>query len=223
VIEMVPPRICTSVATTRGQLIAKADGNAVSEPAVGGDSDDNSVDATDHCAAADLEGVDERVVGADNVLARNHYAQYRQACPNTACAAKKFNFCRSCRVAPYHTGFDCADYRSFLEAPKCRFCRTPITQRTQRTGVEAINQSPLLGQSGVCNADECTTKLALCCTNVLPCGHACFGYRNELVCPPCLHSDCAEQSNAGACVLWIAWFFPWYFFSSQGLIPSCSF
>jgi E3 ubiquitin-protein ligase MYCBP2 len=89
-----------------------------------------------------------------------------------------------------HLGFTCAEYREYIEAPKCRFCRDPVTARSQRLD----DKGALV--PNVCNQADCGERLQQCCTKSLPCGHACYGARDETVCPPCLHPDCSAAALA---------------------------
>jgi hypothetical protein len=142
-----------------------------------------NIEFVDQCPAVDLIGIDNLPLQSDEV--RDHFMQYRLACPNVRCFE---NFCGSCLVAPYHTGFDCAGYKEYLAAPKCRFCRFPITQRNQR-----VDSAGLI--SNACNSEACGIKLGVSCCKTLCCGHSCFGYRDEPVCPPCLHPSCSAAAQ----------------------------
>ncbi len=47
-----------------------------------------------------------------------------------------------------------------------------------------------------CKKSECQAKLVASCSKTLPCGHACYGIKNERTCLPCLHPDCEATAEA---------------------------
>jgi hypothetical protein len=128
-----------------------------------------------------LKGLDERPVRPE---ALKHYLAHRVRCRTPACYT---DFCSKCKVSPYHTGYDCVEYVEFLSAPKCRFCRAPVTQLTKYR----IDHPAFVN---VCNQAECMKKVIRSCDKKLPCGHFCFGYKGEKECPPCLFPDCPSRS-----------------------------
>eukprot|EP01065_Artemidia_motanka_P006879 TRINITY_DN13368_c0_g1_i1.p1 TRINITY_DN13368_c0_g1~~TRINITY_DN13368_c0_g1_i1.p1 ORF type:complete len:659 (+),score=186.94 TRINITY_DN13368_c0_g1_i1:93-2069(+) len=98
-----------------------------------------------------------------------HHQAWRFRC--RGCGAE---FCGSCGAMPYHQGLLC-DQRGEERQP-CRFCDE------QRATGELV-----------CGSAECAQKSRDICQKTLPCGHLCGGVRDEVACPPCLHSDCASS------------------------------
>ena len=49
--------------------------------------------------------------------AAKHMAQFRIRCNEC-----EKNFCKSCKVEPYHIGFNCAQYQKNKNQRKCKFC-----------------------------------------------------------------------------------------------------
>ena len=49
--------------------------------------------------------------------AAKHMSEHRIRC--NECTK---NFCRSCKVEPYHLGFTCNTYQKHINAPKCAAC-----------------------------------------------------------------------------------------------------
>jgi hypothetical protein len=175
-----PPRAPAQATCTPAALLGSPTSQAVSSSHNGGSPahlPHHPVDQ-DQQAADNLLGMDNRPLRPS---ARVHYHLHRFLCPNPGCAT---NFCQVCRCTPYHTGFNCSEYREYLDAPKCRFCLEPVTSLTQLLGPD----KKVL--PNICNQESCGLRFKSCCVKVLPCGHACAGYVNELQCPPCLHPDC---------------------------------
>lgn len=47
----------------------------------------------------------------------------------------------------------------------------------------------------VCRKQECINAMNHTCDKVKACGHPCYGFRDEAICLPCLHPDCADQNE----------------------------
>jgi len=56
-----------------------------------------------------------------SAIAQHHRARNRFRC---VCGTV---FCGGCSTTPYHDGFTCGEYANYKNAPKCRFCSTPLT------------------------------------------------------------------------------------------------
>eukprot|EP01105_Mastigella_eilhardi_P011025 TRINITY_DN253_c1_g1_i2.p1 TRINITY_DN253_c1_g1~~TRINITY_DN253_c1_g1_i2.p1 ORF type:complete len:811 (+),score=195.14 TRINITY_DN253_c1_g1_i2:140-2572(+) len=136
-----------------------------------------------------LRGLDDKPLSTG---ALQCYKDCRFRCPNCGTI-----FCAECRATPFHTGFTCANYKTYLAARHCRFCGS------QLQGV----LNPRAEIADVCAEQECRNKAEVCCTKRLLCGHACNGVRGEAQCPPCMHPDClkdAQQSADDFCnVCWV--------------------
>ena len=65
-------------------------------------------------------GIDKRPMTDD---AQKHFLANRIRCRNEQCETV---FCKQCKTTPYHTGFNCAEYKAFLNAPHCRYCTTTV-------------------------------------------------------------------------------------------------
>ncbi|GAM20883.1 hypothetical protein SAMD00019534_040580 [Acytostelium subglobosum LB1] len=68
----------------------------------------------------------------------------------------------------------------------CRFCHSKL---------DLENLIPKHGISNVCSNADCREKAPRNCTKVHPCGHYCYGVRDEEECLPCLHG-CKRPENA---------------------------
>ncbi|GAM23810.1 hypothetical protein SAMD00019534_069850 [Acytostelium subglobosum LB1] len=107
-----------------------------------------------------------------------HRDEYRYRC-----APCNIDFCVGCNITPYHYNFNCADYKQYLEAKKCRFCKESLHGVT-------LNSDVAPGHVNVCQSPECQEKMSLSCGKVLPCGHNCLGVHGERTCPPCFKQKC---------------------------------
>ncbi|ETO12604.1 hypothetical protein RFI_24769 [Reticulomyxa filosa] len=94
--------------------------------------------------------------------AQKHYMEFRIRCRNNQCGK---DFCRSCWEQPYHIGFDCEQFRSKQDAPKCRFCSKQLNESNR------VSNPPSKALASVCTDELCLTKMKVSCTKVLPCGH----------------------------------------------------
>lgn len=103
------------------------------------------------------------------------FAKHRVRCYNC-----QNNFCVECKCMPYHLGKTCLEYKNFISSVKCRFCDKVIKNE---------NKGP---DNDVCNDPDCKERYTFCCKKVLPCGHKCFGVKNERNCPPCLDKECKD-------------------------------
>ena len=109
----------------------------------------------------------------------------RQAAENYAknrcrCGFCRKDFCKECKVMPYHLGKTCEEYKYHEKAKKCRFCDTEI---------KGFNMGP---DDDVCNQSECRQRYMISCKKKLRCGHKCFGVNGESSCPPCLDRECNQ-------------------------------
>ncbi|KAL0212170.1 hypothetical protein RCL1_005796 [Eukaryota sp. TZLM3-RCL] len=95
--------------------------------------------------------------------ALDHMSRYRYFCPSC-----QSNGCALCSASPYHVHRTCAQYQSFLSAPKCRFCSSPVSSSTSIFPC--------------CDSADCLEKLRVVCPKVLPCGHPCSGCRENSHC-----------------------------------------
>lgn len=140
--------------------------------------------------SSDLMGC--QLIGLDNKPLRphavKHYLSNRIRCRTENCHT---DFCASCLCSPYHTGLNCAEYIEFLSAPKCRFCKSPVTSLNR-----AVNDNPAF--ENICSDRECQYKILLSCDRELSCGHFCYGFKGESVCPPCLEQECLERPAGSA-------------------------
>lgn len=78
-------------------------------------------------------------------------------------------FCGNCQRNPYHEGYTCKQYKTYLESKKCRYCHSSIDANSE-----------------FCKSEECFEKSKIACTKTLQCGHPCCGLKNEEECLPCL-------------------------------------
>eukprot|EP01083_Nonionella_stella_P224105 798025_1 len=126
-------------------------------------------------------GLDNRPLSKEGM---DHFLSSRFRCRVASCRAE---FCRLCGERPYHCGFNCAAYKDFKTAPKCRFCLIPVTadHRMKDPPTPALEQ--------VCDKEECGEKASRSCTRTLRCGHSCGGVKDELECLPCLQADCPRR------------------------------
>jgi hypothetical protein len=119
-------------------------------------------------------GLDKRPM---SIEAQKHYLSNRIRCRNC-----DETFCRSCSVSPYHTGFDCKEYQAYLTAPHCRYCTTIVIKGRNSLTSDSFED--------VCDSKLCAEKASRSCLKRNPCGHSCFGFRDEKSCPPCLLPAC---------------------------------
>lgn len=140
-------------------------------------------------------GLDRRALTAD---AQRHFVTRRLLCRDC-----KTSFCRDCREVPYHSGFNCEDFRVFRDSPSCRFCGVGLMKGRNWAGV-GPDDGPL---HNVCDADECVASRDSACPEWASCdvpGHPCPGSRSCGAshaaaaghCPPCLNPSCAPARSA---------------------------
>lgn len=84
-----------------------------------------------------------------------HYAFNRIRC--TKCNK---DFCKKCKVSPYHAGMTCEKKEHMKTAKKCRFCKEEIKSDSIKC---------------VCKKEECLKFMARSCDKLLKCGHTCYG------------------------------------------------
>lgn len=89
------------------------------------------------------------------------------------------NFCKSCKVEPYHLGKTCAQYEKEKNAKKCRFCGCIVNNRG----------------ANLCNKKACKNEARKCCASFKECGHPCYGYGHEKAHPPCLNEECVAKNE----------------------------
>ena len=99
------------------------------------------------------------------------------------CGSCQNNFCIQCKATPYHVGKTCLQFANHKKALKCKYDGTEI---------KANNIGP---DVDVCNNPDCIERFKSSCKKVLPCGHKCFGCKDELKCPPCLVPDCPQYGK----------------------------
>lgn len=47
----------------------------------------------------------------------------------------------------------------------------------------------------VCRSNTCIDLMGKTCEKILPCGHACCGFKDEKECLACLHEDCVSKNE----------------------------
>eukprot|EP01083_Nonionella_stella_P296938 1008581_1 len=126
-------------------------------------------------------GVDHKAMSK---MAEVHYLANRIRC--RSCEAV---FCNACLEQPYHSGFNCEEFKQYKNAPHCRFCESAAIPGQS----QFENPIHLQALENVCNAEECVEKSSKVCINSLDeCGHWCDGLLGELHCLPCLKAACVE-------------------------------
>lgn len=135
-----------------------------------------------------------------SIEAAMHCRQHRFRCRQ--CDAV---FCSACHVEPYHIGFTCSQYKTYLSSSKCRYCddvvqrslfttenlmskpRAKIISLMEENKVCVTEGHPAhrsktdlvdffeLIERSVCMNDDCRGITHEACMKVLPCGHPCFG------------------------------------------------
>jgi len=128
-----------------------------------------------------------REIGVNNKLlsdeAQKHYLLHRVCCRRC-----NKNFCRSCGVIPYHSGFNCTLYQTYLVADKCRFCSAALMPD------EIAMDAPCEALELVCNSEPCLEKRAFSCRKMhKECGHPCHGTLDEEHCMSCIVDDCSSK------------------------------
>uniref|UniRef100_A0A6A7FXV8 RanBP-type and C3HC4-type zinc finger-containing protein 1 n=1 Tax=Hirondellea gigas TaxID=1518452 RepID=A0A6A7FXV8_9CRUS len=127
------------------------------------------------------------VVGNDNLpISIESWLHYNQN--RIRCRGCQENFCISCLAVPYHTGYNCDQFREYGAAKHCRFCTTQLSIQ---------NTAPSLGKpalADVCTEDECIERRGQSCSTTLGCGHACGGVSDEKEHLPCLGEDCKDHA-----------------------------
>lgn len=104
-----------------------------------------------------------------------YMSKHRFRCPS--CAATQ---CATCGTAPYHDAYTCESYQLASSKPKCHYCKKPLD-----------------GEQ--CSDADCQSRFNLQCMKTLPCGHGCFGTKNESECPSCLQCAGTEHENCLIC------------------------
>jgi E3 ubiquitin-protein ligase MYCBP2 len=127
-------------------------------------------------------GVNNKLLGNDSQM---HYLQHR-----VCCRSCNKSFCRSCSIMPYHSGFDCDLYQTYLHAKKCRFCATALMPGEIAPELSGGTPPAL---RNVCNSDCCLAKRKLSCGKMLDCGHECFGAFAEAHCMSCIRAECVGR------------------------------
>ena len=114
------------------------------------------------------------------------FVQFRFRCSRGGC---KTVFCSGCGATPYHVGYTCSEYKSYLESKKCRFCEVSLNA----SNTAPVDMSLKEGLSAVCTAAECLEKRRWSCDLVHKCGHNCIGLMGH-DCIDCMHPDCAPKN-----------------------------
>eukprot|EP00347_Sterkiella_histriomuscorum_P011559 403371993 len=128
---------------------------------------------------------------------KNLYGQ--QISPNAAihyslnkiqCEKCNYVSCNECKIEPYHIGYTCQDYRTYLDTRVCRFCRNVIGLNKQQ-----LYQNNLAFEEA-CNSDLCNKLLQASCDKIhKDCGHPCCGTKKEVTCLPCLNQTCVNLNQ----------------------------
>jgi len=123
-------------------------------------------------------------IGINNKLlsdeAQIHYLSHRVCCRKC-----NKNFCRSCNLIPYHSGFNCQLYQIYLKADKCRFCSVALMP--DEIGLNPPSEALKL----VCNNSLCLEKRGMSCRKSHSnCGHPCNGTLDEKYCMSCINDGC---------------------------------
>eukprot|EP00347_Sterkiella_histriomuscorum_P011102 403373749 len=106
------------------------------------------------------------------------------------CEKCKYIFCNKCKIEPYHLGYTCEEYKTYLDTRVCRFCRNVIGKNKQQLYPNEI------AFEDVCNSDSCRELLEASCSKVHKnCGHTCNGTKNEVTCLPCLNQTCVNENQ----------------------------
>eukprot|EP00347_Sterkiella_histriomuscorum_P013659 403363863 len=106
------------------------------------------------------------------------------------CEKCNYIFCNKCKTEPYHLGFTCEEYKTYLDTRVCRFCRNIIGKNKQQLYPDE------LAFEEACNSDLCKVLLEASCVKVHKnCGHSCYGTKNEATCLPCLNQTCVNQNQ----------------------------
>ena len=104
-----------------------------------------------------------------------YMSKHRFRCPN--CSATQ---CITCNTAPYHDGYTCETYQLAASKPKCRYCKKPC-------------------DGDLCGESDCMERAEMQCKKTLPCGHGCFGCKDEVECPRCLYCTGTDHENCLIC------------------------
>jgi len=129
------------------------------------------------------KGLDGKLLSMQH---KRHKAQFRFRCSRGGC---KTVFCSGCGATPYHVGYTCSEYKSYLESKKCRFCEVSLNANNTAQTDYSLKE----GLSAVCTAAECLEKRRWSCDLVHKCGHNCIGLMGH-DCIECLHPDCAPKN-----------------------------
>jgi hypothetical protein len=106
------------------------------------------------------------------------------------CRQCQTEYCAQCRVTPYHLGFTCEKWKTYLNAQHCRYCNVQLTNTNRARNYELLCINP-----------ECQTKAQYGCHRRLSCGHLCNGIANETHCPPCL--ICNETADEFCAICYV--------------------
>lgn len=100
------------------------------------------------------------------------------------CKSCKDIFCSKCKITPYHVGFTWSQYREFIEADRCRYCRMPIKAK-RKGGVFRY----------VWKNEECKIFTKESWDKKLAWGHYCRGIRREPEWLPWLAPECVVEDE----------------------------
>ena len=103
------------------------------------------------------------------------------------CRACSTEFCKQCKVSPFHEQHTCESFEEYQKARKCRYCLNPIRDDPQ----ESDDILDLM----VCKDAECAQKKRFACPKRLDCTHLCCGVAGEPECLRCLHQDCVKNQK----------------------------
>lgn len=95
----------------------------------------------------------------------------------------------SCLVTPYHLGKTCDEHVAYASSRHCRYCSDPLTP----DNIDPENMIPAF--ESICSSSACLEKRERACTEMLACGHACLGIRDELQHMPCLEAECIDKAK----------------------------
>lgn len=130
-------------------------------------------------------GIDGKILSNDSQM---HYLSHR-----VCCRTCNKNFCRSCCIIPYHSGFSCDLFQLYLKAKKCRFCATALMPGEIAPEMQPNGTCEAL--QNVCNSEFCLAKRDLSCRKMLTCDHPCGGTLNEKYCMSCIHEGCQGRKS----------------------------
>ncbi|CDW75269.1 e3 ubiquitin-protein ligase [Stylonychia lemnae] len=90
-----------------------------------------------------------------------------------------------CNQEPYHLGKTCEEFEKFKSSSKCRFCLEQLT-------CPSVSHMPAFQE--VCRKVQCKEMMEKSCDKINEeCKHPCCGFKDEVICLPCLKEDCVKK------------------------------